>query len=176
MISYFGRILLVSTSVAPIFLTMWFREFSKNWKIFDGLIYLVVASILVFLCLFVVAIARRKLEKIPVQISTIATADKEIVSFILIYLLPLVNSEAFDINIRVLLFVIVLFFITILTTHSYHFNPILGIFGFHFYQITLSSGLSYVLITRKNITNSKQISSVAQISEYIIVETLEFEK
>ncbi len=92
------------------------------------------------------------------------------VGFVLVYLLPLINRSALDIDGFVLVFVAIMFFIIVLTTNSYHFNPLIGFFGYHFYEVTVEGGITFVLMTKKNLTNCKAVRSVVQVSEYMILE------
>jgi hypothetical protein len=170
MLNKAAKLLLVGTSFAPVFLTLWFSEFSKAWEPMSGIGYLLITVILIVLCLAIMRLSNKHLEKMPVQIQSISTSDKEIVGFILAYLLPLINRSAFDIDNKLLIFILALFFLSILTTNSYHFNPVLGFFGYHFYEVTIEGGITYILITRKNLTNTKKIKRVVQISEYMILE------
>ncbi len=165
-----SKFLLAATSIAPILLTLWFLDFSKHWNPHEGLHYIAIAASLSLVCFFIITLAKTQLEKFPVTIASVRTADKEIVGFIVVYLLPLINNTAVDINPAVLLFVCVLFFAIVLTSHSYHFNPLLGIMGYHFYEVDTVGGISYVLVTRKNIRKCKDISTVVQLSEYMILE------
>jgi hypothetical protein len=71
----------------------------------------------------------------------------------------------------VLIFIAVIFFFIVLNSHAYHFNPLLGIFGYHFYEVTIEGNITYVLITRQNIADCKSISHVVQLTEYMILET-----
>lgn len=170
MLSKIAKLSLVSTTLAPIFLTLWFIDFSKNWRLTDGLSFLVIAISLSIICWCLLKLSSQRLEKIPVKISAVKTADKEIVGFILVYLLPLINKTSVTVNITVLVFVSILFFVIVFTSNAYHFNPLIGFFGYHFYEIMVDGGITYILITRKNISNCKSIHQVVQISEYMILE------
>jgi len=172
MLSKIAKVLLVSTSFAPIFLTLWFADFSKKWNLIDGIYYLIITLILIALCFFIMLIAKKQLEKMPIQINSISTSDKEVIGFLLIYLLPLIRESKY-VDMNLFVFIIFLFFVSIFTTNSYHFNPLLGFFGLHFYQVTIEGGITYILITRKNLTNTKNITKVVQISEYMILEVEE---
>jgi hypothetical protein len=176
MLNKITKLFLVSTSFAPVFLTLWFSEFSKTWKLMDGIWYFIITLTLIELCFMIMWLSTKYLEIMPVQIESISTSDKEIVGFILAYLLPLINQSAFQINNNLLIFILVLFFLSIYTTNSYHFNPVLGFFGYHFYEVTIDGGITYILITRKNITNTKNVKQVVQISEYMILENEEEKK
>ncbi|MGB8297716.1 MAG: hypothetical protein WCG85_20035 [Polyangia bacterium] len=170
MLNKLTKLLLVATSFAPVLLTLWFAKFSEHWDPRQGVGWLEAALILTFLCLGIIGLAQKKLQKLPVQIESISSSDKELVGFIIAYLLPLINKSAFDINDSLLYFVLGLFFLSILTTNSYHFNPVLGFFGFHFYEATLDGNITYILMSKKNLTNTKKIKQVVQISEYMLLE------
>jgi hypothetical protein len=172
MISCLAKLLLVSTSLAPVLLTLWFIKFSEKWDIKQGWVYLIIALALVILCKCILELAKIKLEKMPVKVDAIQTADKEIVGFILVYLLPFINQSTDAVNKPVLCFVGVLFFIVVWSTHAYHFNPLIGIgpYQYHFYEVTLDGGISYVLISKNTISNCKNVKTVVQLTEYMLLE------
>lgn len=170
MLNKITKLFLVTTSIAPIFLTLWFIEFSKNWKWNEGLYYLFITLGLTILCYCLIKLSEQRLEKIPVKITSMKTADKEVVGFILVYLLPLINPSALNVNSLVLFFVAILVFAIVFTTNSYHFNPLIGFIGYHFYEVTIEGEITFVLITKKNITNCKNVKTVVQVSEYMMLE------
>ena len=69
-----------------------------------------------------------------------------------------------------LVFVAVIFFFIVYNSHAYHFNPLLGCFGYHFFEVTIEGDITYVLITRQNITDCKNVSQVVQLPEYMILD------
>ncbi len=185
MLNKVAKLSLVSTSLAPICLTLWFVELSSVWVAKDtilsnitnhwasGLAYLLTALFLSGLCWGVITLSKSKygLEKLPVKIIAVKTVDKEIVGFLLVYLLPLINQTNNTISFPVLVFIAVIFFFIVLNSHAYHFNPLLGLFGYHFYEVTIEGNITYVLITRQNIADCTSISHVVQLTEYMILET-----
>lgn len=170
MLNKAAKLALVSTSLAPICLTLWFVEFSQNWDWQQGWGYLLTALVLSGLCFGLVWLSARKLESLPVKIKAVKTVDKEIVGFLLVYLLPLINQSQNTISLPVLVFIAVLFFFIVYNSHAYHFNPLLGFFGYHFYEVTIEGDITYVLITGQNITNCKNVSQVVQLTEYMILD------
>ena len=184
MLNRLAKLALVSTALAPICLTLWFVEISSawqhglswvdnlatHWKAGSG--YLLTALILSGLCLSLVwlSASRHGLERLPVNIKSVKTVDKEIVGFLLVYLLPLINQSPSTISVPVLVFVAAIFFFIVYNSHAYHFNPLLGFFGYHFFEVTIEGDITYVLITRQNITNCKAVSRVVQLTEYMILD------
>ena len=184
MLNKFAKLALVSTALAPICLTLWFVEISNAWQgnlSFAGNVathwragsgYLLTALVLCGLCFCLVwlSASRHGLELLPVKIKSVKTVDKEIVGFLLVYLLPLINQSQSAISLPVLVFVAVVFFFIVYNSHAYHFNPLLGFFGYHFFEVTIEGDITYVLITRQNITNCKAVSQVVQLTEYMILD------
>lgn len=170
MLNKAAKLALVSTSLSPICLTLWFVEFSKNWDWRQGWPYLLAAFVLSCLCFGLVWLSARELESLPVKIKAVKTVDKEIVGFLLVYLLPLINQSQHTVSVPVLVFIAVIFFFIVYNSHAYHFNPVLGVFGYHFYEVTIEGDITYVLITRQNITNCKNVSMVVQLTEYMILD------
>lgn len=169
MLSKLAKISLVSTSIAPIFLTLWFVNFSKNWNWKEGFGYLLLAILLTLLCWILLYLSGKKLEKLKLEITSVKTTDNEMIGFILAYLLPLMDKSSVEIESRVM-FVVALLFLVVITSNSYHFNPLIGFLGYHFYEVTITGGISYVLISKKSIRNYKSIKNVVHISEYMIME------
>ena len=165
MFSKFLELLMVLTSLSPVLLTLWFKEFSQNWNYNDGLIYLVIAVVLWGIAFIILNISRKKLQLLRVKIDSISTADKEMISFIFAYLIPLL-----DISYPVLFFLLGLFVFIVLTTHSYHFNPIFGLFGYHYYEVSIEGGTTFILMTKKTLMNTKQIKNIVQLTDYILLE------
>lgn len=184
MLNRLAKLALVSTALAPICLTLWFVEISSAWQgeaqwaenlaahWLTGSGYLLAALVMSGFCFGLVwlSASRHGLERLPVKIKSVKTVDKEIVGFLLVYLLPLINQSQSTISVPVLVFVAVLFFFIIYNSHAYHFNPLLGFFGYHFFEVTIEGDITYVLITRQNITDCKAVSHVVQLTEYMILD------
>lgn len=93
------------------------------------------AVLAVIACVTVIKLAARQLSKNDVVIKSIKPADKEIVGFVLAYLLPLARGTQFD---GVPMFVVLgVFFLVVMTSNAYHTNPLLGLIGYHFYEVTI---------------------------------------
>jgi len=57
-----------------------------------------------------------------------------------------------------------------MTSNIYHFNPLMNFFGIHFYEVKIAGGINYILLSKKNISNSKSIKYAYQLTEYMILE------
>lgn len=170
MFSKVAKLSLVATSFAPVLLTIgWVRLVDGEiWP--DAISYFVAAVITVVLCLILIGAARTQLEVIPFHPTSISTADAEIVGFVLAYLLPFVDAAGISVKPSVFWFVMALLGLVVWSTNSYHVNPVLGLLGFHFYEVTTEGDITFVLITRRNLRESGKITSVVQLTEYMVME------
>jgi hypothetical protein len=55
-------------------------------------------------------------------------------------------------------------------TQSMQVNPVLGVMGFHFYEVDTDGGVSYLMITRRKINNVLTIKRIVQLSDFGILE------
>jgi hypothetical protein len=166
MLRFLPKLLLVATAFAPVMVTfaivLWFdSKRSLALSLFTG------AVVAVITCVTVVQLAARQLSRNTVAIKSIKPADKEIVGFVLAYLLPLARGSQFD---TVPMFVVLgVFFLVVMTSNAYHTNPLLGLIGYHFYDVTVDD-VGYTLLSRRNLHNTKAINSVVSLTDYMLLD------
>lgn len=169
MLRFLPKLLLVCTAFAPVMLTQ-----AAVW-LYDGkpemqgpsafLIFLALG--LVWLCDLVIRRSATALASNSVKVSSIKPADKEIIGFVLAYLLPLARGSAFEGFPMIV--VLIVFFAVIMTSNAYHTNPLLGFLGYHFYEVTIDS-VGYVLISQRNLHNTSGIDKVVSITDYMLLD------
>lgn len=169
MLSTIAKILLTSTAIAPVgFTYAWVAWFDDD-KLFSALA--VSGSLfLVLVCIWMLRYAKNKLEKFNFTVATVEAADRENMGFLLLYLLPLFTSSFSALNWVVWVPTLVIFAIITSTGYSYHFNPLLGVMKWHFYKVGTPEGVTYVLITKKELRHASQPLTVAQLTEYIVID------
>jgi len=170
MLTKLAKLALVATAFAPVLLTyaMAYALRGEFWP--NGFVLVAVAALLVVLCILVIRAARNLLELLPFPVQAVKTADSEIVGFILAYLLPLVNSSTNIVDARILAFVLVMFFAVVWSTHSYHFNPVLGFLGYHFYEVESTGSVTYLMVTKRDLRRTREVASVVQLTEYMVLD------
>ena len=169
MLSRFAKLMLTGTSLAPIALVYaWVIYSDGQYKLALGLV--AAAILLVFLMVALLWYCKRHLERSKFQVSSIEAADREYITFILLYLSPLFTAQFGDLNWHVLVPTLVIFVLVISTGYGYHFNPLLGLLGWHFYKVGTEEGVTYVLITKKELRSAKQCLTVGQLTEYIVID------
>ncbi|SER54338.1 hypothetical protein [Salipaludibacillus aurantiacus] len=170
MLNKFVKVALVSTSFSPILLTYAFILWLEEDSILKFSIVIGLAALLVFLCLLIINFAKKKLEIINLPIQSIKTADGEVVGFLVAYLLPFTTIASEQINESILIFIMSLFFLIIWSTNSYHINPLLSVFGYHFYEVNTSNNISFLLITKRDLRDTTSITSTVQLTEYMVLD------
>jgi len=169
MLNWLAKLLLTSTSLAPILLVYSWVLYSENN--FCGAIWLVICAVaLVLLMLSLLSYSKKHLERSTFKVTSIEAADREYITFILLYLSPLFTAEFGDLNWNILVPTIIIFIVVISTGYGYHFNPLLGLLGWHFYKVTTEEGVTYVLITRKELRTAKKCLTIGELTEYIVIE------
>lgn len=170
MLNAVAKLLLVLTSFAPVLLTYGFATYLNSGVTAAVFALVGLTALLVVLCLLIIRAARHQLEHLPFPISSVKSADSEIVGFMIAYLLPLISAADSTVSLPLMTFVLILFLVVVWTSNAYHVNPLLGIFGYHFYEVTTESGVTYLLMTRRSIRNSKSVSTVVQLTTYIVLD------
>ncbi|MCI2023588.1 MAG: hypothetical protein LKJ63_03175 [Acetobacter fabarum] len=168
----FGRLakfLLIASALAPVGLVYaWLAWCNKQHSIAMGIV--AACAMLVLICVYLLRQARTSLERFPLNITSVEPADRENIAFMLLYLSPLFTSELGQININLLIPTLFIFTLLTATGYNYHFNPLLGLVGWHFYKVESTEGVTYVLITRKQLRNTSTINHVGQLTEYILID------
>lgn len=169
MLSKLATFLLTATAFAPALLVYAWLWTTQCYYV--EAIYSVTACLtLVLLCLGLMAYAKKHLAVITYTPTSIETADSEIMNFLLIYLLPLITRDLATYNWQAWIVIAFIFCIVVAASYSYHFNPLLVIFQFHFYKVSDKDGMSYVLITKNRLVKANTPLNVGRLSEYVLID------
>lgn len=169
MFSRLAKTLLITSAVAPIGLVYAWVAFNEG-KAYWAVALILGCTVLVACCIWVFRSARGLLERFSFKPQSVEPADRENIAFMLLYLSPLFTAQFGQLNLTLLIPTVFIFTLLTATGYNYHFNPLLGLVGWHFYKVTSTEGVVYVLITRKQLRNTNQISQVGQLTEYILID------
>ncbi len=150
MLNWFARLLLVSTTLAPMLGAVAINQIAHGRPYVDWLPWLAATIILAFLCWLVLSYASRNGEKHLFHIKEIEDKDKEVLAFLLTYLLPFLATDKLEFKGEWVTgsYIMLIIIVTIVHSGAHHFNPIMGIL-YHFYTVKDSGGISCLLIARK---------------------------
>ena len=155
--------------MAPVLLTYAWVAYQED-KNHLSLILLAGCLVLVLVCVFLLKYAKKNLERMTFKAVAVEAADRESIAFLLLYLLPLFTKEIASFNWQVWFPVLLIFGTVVATGYTYHFNPLLGLIGWHFYKVNTKEGVTYVLITKKHLRNATEAITVGQLTEYIVID------
>lgn len=166
MLRVLPKLLLVATAFAPVLVTQAIVSWHNGEQ---GLaVFLVcLAGALTWWCINIIQRCARELASHPVSVSEIKPADKEVLGFVIAYLLPLArgsNFEWFPFAV-----VLAVFLLMIMTSNAYHTNPLLGLLGYRFYEVKVDS-VVYILISKRHLHNTKGVKKVVSITDYMLLD------
>lgn len=81
-------------------------------------------------------------------IQKIESVDKDVLAFLLAYMLPLVTQKESSYDWYVITAVMIVLGAAIWQAQLIHVNPLLGLLGFHFHKVSTQAGNSILLISR----------------------------
>src|SRR5690606_38688372 len=102
--------------------------------------------------------------------TAVEAADHENTAFLLLYVMPLFTSKFDSLDWQFWVPTVVIFAVITATGYNYHFNPMLGLMGWHFYKVQSAEGVTFVLITKKHIRSAAGELQVGQLTEYILLD------
>ena len=170
MLSKTLRVLLALTAIAPLSVSLTYVFAAKEHNLQLSLIAGFSCILLGAIALWVMEFAGKKLEYLPVTIKKAKSADKEVIGFFLAYALPLVFKGGAVPDLDSWIFAAGILLFVLWSTHAMHANPVLGVFGFHFYEVETADGITYLLISKRRINTVQSIQRVVQLSEYGVLE------
>lgn len=171
MLKRLPKVFLVATSIAPISITLAFVSV-RSGNYVECLFWLLVAGGLVLATKGILYLSQTRLEVLSVTLSKAKTSDREVIGFLLAYVVPLAlgAGQIPQIDKWAVGFLVLFFGAVVWGTQAYDFNPLLGLIGYHFFEIELQSGITYVLITKRSIVSVQQVTAVVQLTEYVLLD------
>lgn len=154
MLSTFAKFLLVSTSLSPLLGAVAVSQIARGEPPTHWGAWLVAALILIFLCWALLRYAEKNAQKHIYHVKEFERDDKEVLAFLIAYLLPFISNEKMGFAGDWLTGAYVLVIIVLVSVHAgaFHFNPVMGLLGYHFYAVKNQEGASHILISRTELT------------------------
>jgi MFS family permease len=168
--SKFGKLVLMLTALAPILGAFAVNSFAHmDWMM--GGLYLGGGVLLVIVCWLVLWRCRTILPEEPLTTKKVKTADKEVLAFLLVYLLPLFTKDLiFTGNWFTPVYILAIIGFCVYHGNSFTFNPLLAMAGYHFYEVENENGMTYLLISKKTIHRHDNTLQVKRLADYIYLE------
>lgn len=169
MFSGFAKFLLALTALSPAAFTWVVADFGTQGYRSTQSLVLAAGLVLVLCCSTLLRTARKRLTKVSFQMASIKAVDNEVVAYVVTYLFPLVAPAA-DVSLVSMGFVFIMLAVVLSTSHAFTFNPILTLMGYHFYEAGCQSGVTYLLLSKNDITDVKAVRCVGRLSKHLMLD------
>lgn len=164
------KYLLVATSIAPIIFVYWLVGVLRSGDIFKYYGLLIALLTLLTACKIILNFAKTHLEIRSINLKSVKSADHNIISFLFVYLLPIFDFVKKD-DYYIWAFIIIIVFIVIINTNTYHFNPLLSlVLGYKFYEVATKGEITFILITKRQIISIDDVTKYIQLTPYVILD------
>lgn len=172
MLNQFAKGLLVATSMAPILGAVAVNQIAQDLPWNQWIPWLVVTVLLGLICWLMLLLVNRTGEQLRLTIKEFENSDKEIVVFLLTYLLPFLATDKLDFTGEWITgaYIFAVIFFTVAHAGAFHFNPMMGLLGYHFYSIKDDSGASCLLISKKAVRRPGEALKVVELTDGIYLQ------
>lgn len=142
-----AKLLLVATSLSPLLGAVAVNQWANGGR--DWGWWLLATVALAAGCGGLLASLSRSLARNTFTPQQFESRDKEVLVFLLTYLLPFIASDklAFTGEWFTGAYIIGIILLSLMHADAFHFNPVMSLFGYHFYTVKGGDDLSYLLIT-----------------------------
>lgn len=173
MLNRLAKFLLVATSLSPILGAVAVNQYSLGKPISSWLPWLIVALLLVLICWGLLQYSAHNAQKQTVHIAQFESNDKEVLSFLLAYLLPFISSKdmAFEGQWMTGAYIIAVIFLVIVHAGIFHFNPVMGLLGYHFYGVKNSEGVAMLVISKPELRRIGKDVETVRLAHNIYLNT-----
>jgi drug/metabolite transporter (DMT)-like permease len=168
-----AKFLLVSTSLAPVLGAVAVNQYARHehWARWGA--WLGAALLLVCLCWTMLCYAAKNAQKHMLYIKEFERNDKEILAFLLAYLLPFVSAQnmAFTGEPLTGAYILSVIFLVFAHAGAFHFNPVMGLLGYHFYAVKDGNGVPHLLISKDQLRRTGEDLQTVRLAHGIYLRT-----
>lgn len=173
MLNTFARFLLVSTSLSPLLGAVAVNQIARAEPATRWGAWLTVAILLVFLCWALLRYAAKNAQQHQFHIKEFERNDKEVLAFLVTYLLPFLSTEKMGFTGDWLTgtYVLAIIFLVIAHAGAFQFNPVMGLLGYHFYTVKNGEGVSHLLISKDELRRPGRDVGTVRLAHGIYLHT-----
>lgn len=175
--SKFIKILWSLISLIPllfVLMLVFWADFFWNKTMQFSLIFACITSgltiVMFILCIIIIKVFIKKLDKISFDIEEIESKDGSVASSIMTYLLPLITITFTEINWIAFCGLVIVMVLLLFGTRVALLNPMLYLFGYKYYSIKAKSGAKYTLISKQKKFNKNNKKIMVEIFDDIFIE------
>lgn len=181
MFANYIKLIFVITAYSPIFLVVWIVSLYNSLnegisigfvdhytEIFNKLNFIWIFIILLLISFLLIKKAEKQLTINRIEIDSIKSADLNMSTLLISYILPCIELFKKD-SIYIFIWIVLFVIIVIISKNTFFYNPLLKIFGYKYYEVVTKKKITYVMISKKKLINTNQISSYSQLTDYVIL-------
>ena len=169
MLSSISRFLFAMAAISPVALVWAIVDWERNGLGLAQLVVLLFGVTIGVICWLLLLLSHKHLTKVSFTAIEIKAVDNEVVAYVVTYLFPLVAPESSR-GIIGQIAVILVLAIVLATSNAFTFNPLLTIMGYRFYEVKSSSGVTYLLVSKSDITDVKRIRNIGRLSRHLLLQ------
>ena len=173
MLNRLTKFLLVATSLSPILGAVAVTQIAvgKPWTVW--LPWVAVALLLVIICGLLLKFSASNIQSQKIRIEQFESSDKEVLAFLLAYLLPFISTDNMNFNGQWITgaYILTIIFLAVSHAGALHFNPVMGLLGYHFYGVKTSEGVSQLLISKAELRRPGEEVDTVRLSHNIYLHT-----
>lgn len=171
MLNWFARFLLVATALSPMLGAVAINQIAHDRPWTHWSPWLISAICLALLCWLVLRYVADNGEKYTFQVKEFEDKDKEVLAFLLTYLLPFLTADKLEFKGEWMTgaYIMAIIILTIVHAGAFHFNPVMGFF-YHFYSVKDGNNASNLLISRKPLRKTGEEIETVRIAYNIYLE------
>ena len=170
-LTFLARFALAITAIAPVGLIFAIVDY---WQGDLGTMWIALLSTLLMatICMAVLRKIHSPRARSPqaYPITTVEPVDRDNTAIILLYFMPVLTADFEGFNLVVWGPTLLVFLIVALTGHGCFFNPLLGLFGWHFYRVGTPENVIRLLISRKTLRKGNRTIIGVELGDYVIME------
>lgn len=141
------------------------------WNFHDDVknaIYFFLISIFLFLlCWSLLKLAIKAIENKTTDFDSVEEADEKCFWMFPCIIIPLIQKEL-DLSQTIYIVVVIIFMVVYWKSISFIYNPIVLIFGYHYYNVSIQ-GKSFTLISKQKILEPYKKITVGKLSDNLII-------
>lgn len=163
------KTLLFISAFSPVLLTLAYVQHDlRGMNAF--VIYLVLAGVFgTAIPILIMMVVVKSSELIAFSAKKVESNDFMLFGFVASYFIPIINHGV-NIDITRSVLIALFFFLLFWYINNIPAHPVLRLLKYRFYKVESDTGMVYTLISKKEITDPKNIRQVKKISNWMLIE------
>jgi hypothetical protein len=171
--SRLAHILFLLTAVAPMCAVFGINRILEPAHVLTAVdvVPFVGSAALVFVCWALLRLAITKLESQTLKIKSAKNTDRDLLPFVLAYLLPLATANTVTLAGNVVTVAVIAAMVIILAfrSHLSVANPVVALLGYRFYEVQVDNGIVFILLSKKVLLSTTDALNVHHAFDIVFV-------